>query len=86
MEQFETVIATFQPKVLHTLKPGCAPWIGKQGQWLASWIIEDGPYAGQWAMGIDIRDDTWRGFPAAWVPEEDLIINDANYSTGVVSP
>ena len=77
MEQFETVTATFQPKVLNTLRPGCELWIGKSGKWTASWIIEDGPYAGQWAMGVHVLDETWRYFPAAWTPEEDLVIDPA---------
>ena len=65
--------ATFNPKKLD-LKPGVAEYIGKEGIFQASWIIEEGePYAGQWAMSLMPHlSPGWEGYEYVWVPEEDL--------------
>jgi hypothetical protein len=75
MRSLQKVRAVFQPKNMSTLKPECLPWVGKAGTWMASWLMDkDDPFPGQWAMGIDFRDEVWKEFPASWVPEEDLVI------------
>lgn len=69
LEFCDTVVATFAPKRTDDLKPGAAEFIGQRCVWQAAWPIEEGPYAGQWAM-------TWYGDsprpPFAWTPLCDL--------------
>jgi hypothetical protein len=65
-DQFDGI---FEPKRLDTLKPENMPFIGRLIHWRCGWIIEDGIYAGQAAL----IPEPSSGFPAAWVPEEDVI-------------
>lgn len=72
MEQHTYVRATFTPKRLDDLKPEAKHFIGKAGVFQAGWIIEEGPYKGQWAMLPDL--ETSRRFHVGWVPEDDLTV------------
>lgn len=70
----DVVTATYAPARRDDLVDGAAAVIGIRGHWQASWIIEGGDYAGQWAMA-------WRGetaLPFAWVPLCDLADVDPN--------
>jgi hypothetical protein len=67
IQQYDEVEATFAPQRTDDLKPGCETWIGRRARWAAEWIIEDGPYQGQWAM---VQHET--GAPMAWSPLCDL--------------
>lgn len=71
MEQFDRVDATFTPKHLDTLRPEAIPWVGHRDVWEALWFIDDGPYAGQWAMGLTTYTRL------GWVPLEDLTVHGA---------
>jgi hypothetical protein len=74
MEQFDIITATFQPVKTSDLKEGMQEWIGRKERWKAQWIVEDGSYAGDWAM-IPIKDKEYRvhpEFPYLWVPLCDL--------------
>jgi hypothetical protein len=73
MIQYDRVLATFQPVRTDDLQPGVAAWIGRRLPWCAVFVVESGPYEGQWAMGpLDGLEDGNR-FPAAWwVPLCDL--------------
>ena len=71
MKQFDKVYARFNPRDLTTLRRGARPFVGLCTTWEAYWIIEEGPYSGQWAM---VARGWWdSGFPG-WVPEIDLSI------------
>ena len=70
LNQFDHILATFTPIDQETLSPGVADEIGWRGIWQAVWVIEEGEYAGQWAMAP-------RGAPAdlpsfAWAPFGEL--------------
>lgn len=65
LESFEAV---FSPRVVSDLQPGADLLVGERCEWQASWIIEDGPYAGEWACALVSP----RPAPFAWVPESDL--------------
>jgi len=72
MKQFDKVVATFTPQKTIDLKKKAIPWVGRTLEWEALWIIEDGEYAGQWAMGPNIDH---RPFPPfTWAPLCDLTI------------
>ena len=73
MEQFEQNIAAFLPQRTDDLREEMKPHIGSTYTWRASWIIEDGPYAGQWAM-VAVPDEHVgvTALPVYWVPESDL--------------
>jgi hypothetical protein len=76
MHQFDKVRAVFEPKRVDNLKPGAELWIGREGIFRASWLIEaDEDYGGQWAMSVP-RDwwDWSEPYPGSWVPECDLRI------------
>lgn len=73
MQQWDKIQATFRPVRTDTLASSAKAWIGWTGEWTVQWIIEDGPYTGQWSLnnwyptvGIDTR------LPMGWVPESDL--------------
>lgn len=68
IEQFDKIEAAYQPRRTDDLVDGAAEWIGKTTTWQASWIIEHGPYAGDWAMGAVGRECP----PFAWAPLCDL--------------
>jgi hypothetical protein len=66
LTQYDIVIATFQPGRTDDLRAGAREVIGYRGQWEAAWVIEDGPYEGQWAMVPEEH------LKFAWCPESDL--------------
>lgn len=67
-----TVRCKFSPVRADDLKVEMLPWIGKEGDFEALWIIDDdGDYAGQWAMRLP---RSWEISSAIWVPESDLTI------------
>lgn len=68
LEQFDRICAVFAPKRTDDLKPGVAAHIGRETEWEALWIIEEGAYAGQWAMAPRHGE----GWPMAWAPLGDL--------------
>lgn len=57
----------FRPKALDTLKPDVVQHIGKTIHVHAGWVVEEGPYAGQWAFVVEDRD-----ICIGWVPREDI--------------
>ncbi len=70
MNQFDVIRARFSPTTTATLKPEALPFIGMVANWKALWVIDHGPYEGQYAMGFipdGVQDPTF-----AWVPECDL--------------
>lgn len=50
LRQFDRVQARFQPKRTDDLRPGLEQWVGYEGTFEAMFEIEDGEYAGDWAM------------------------------------
>lgn len=68
MDFLEQVQATFAPARIDDLRSGLAESIGCRTTWQAAWMIEDGPYTGQWAMMPLPPGDLVVG----WVPECDL--------------
>lgn len=74
ISRFDRVMAVFSPKSTDTLKPEALKFIGAIGFFEALWIIDEGKYKGQWAMGIPKE---WGSPDFIWVPECDLqIITD----------
>ena len=72
IEQFDKIKAVFMPLKRDTLKEELFKYIGMSGKFEAVWIVELGPYEGQWAMTPDRNDPDWSGFEAVWIPLEDL--------------
>lgn len=70
VRQFDVVVAKFQPRRRDDLVPGASDLIGQQARWKASWLIEEGEYAGEWAMTM--LPDAGQFSPFAWVPSGDL--------------
>ena len=66
-KQFDKIIAAFEPIRRDDLRPGVDAWIGRATEWQAYWIIEDGQYAGDWAMVANGDRDF-----VGWVPSRDL--------------
>ena len=66
MKQFDKITAIFKPRNTSDLVRGAAEYIGKELHFAAAWKIEDGEYAGEWAM--QVIEDT----PFAWIPSGDL--------------
>lgn len=50
MRQYKKVKAIFNPKRKDDLQEHSKNCTGNVCEFIASWIIEDGPYKGQWAM------------------------------------
>lgn len=61
-------MATFAPIHVNDLRSGAAALIGRSGYFEALWVIDDGPYSGQWAFRFPPGWIT----QAVWAPEEDL--------------
>ena len=70
MKQFEVITASFTPQRIDDLQDDARDHVGKVYDWCASWIIEGGPYDGQWAMAPRPKDSVWPSI--GWVPECDL--------------
>lgn len=64
------VCATFRPRRREDirLKPGVEDWVGWQGIWEASWLIEEGPLAEEWHMTAIAPNP----LPFIWCPSGDL--------------
>lgn len=65
LEQFRGV---FLPRNVDNLTPSAQALIGKELTWLPAWIIEEGPYQGQWALQMVDPVPA----PFGWAPEEDV--------------
>jgi hypothetical protein len=65
-DPFDRRRARFTPKRTDDLSR-IAPPIGWEGDWMAAWVHEEGPYAGQMVWTAP-----WSERPFGWVPEEDL--------------
>jgi hypothetical protein len=65
------VDATFRPRRTDDLRAEAEPLIGWRGRWQAGWIIDEGPYAGEWHMAV--VDPV--PLPFAWAPSGDLDIH-----------
>lgn len=72
LNRHDIVVATFAPQRRDDLKDGGADFIGWRGEWQVCWEIEEGDYAGQWALA---PFPLWANEftpPFGWVPECDL--------------
>jgi predicted RNA-binding Zn-ribbon protein involved in translation (DUF1610 family) len=68
IRQFDEFRATFRPRRTDDLKPNAEAHVGARYLWCASWIIEEGPYTGQWACTpMEVISP-----PFGWVPLCDL--------------
>jgi hypothetical protein len=75
MEQFDRFVAEYQPQRRDDLKPEASRWIGWSGFWEATWVIEEGPYVGQFACAVDpVQEGAPPASALVWVPECDLSI------------
>lgn len=72
LQRFEKVTAHFTPKRLDDLKMGARQFIGEIAEFRALWIIEEGPYEGQWAMEVPREWDARSNGEFVWAPECDL--------------
>jgi len=68
MKRFDKVTAIFKPRRVDDLVPRAAEYIGKELHFSVGWKIEEGQFAGEWAM--QVVEDT----PFAWIPSGDLEI------------
>ena len=68
--QYTKIKGIFKPQKKETLRGEATPFIGKPLKFMAMWIIEDGPYEGQWAFQPRTMDD--KRVPMGWVPQEDI--------------
>lgn len=82
LQQFDYFPAEFQPRRRDDLSPAAAEWIGWAGIWEAAFLIDEGPYSGEFACTVKLkRDGTYSGgrpYPPAeafaWVPQFDLLL------------
>jgi len=68
-ELLEKIEATFTPIRRDNLRPDAERMIGKRLRLQAAWVVEEGPYAWQWAFTQADFDPTCF---IGWVPECDL--------------
>lgn len=75
MNQFDIIEGTYKPQRTDDLKPGAVQHIGRAGKWEAVWWIDEGPYAGQWAL----QPYQWEEMPTGlyWAPECDVEVEKA---------
>jgi hypothetical protein len=71
MNQYDTITAKFNPKKTSDLRPDAEQFIGQTFNWLATHVIESGPYKKQWSFMA--TDDKFPR-PVFSVPECDLEI------------
>lgn len=80
LEHLAPFAATFDPARADDLAPGVVEWIGWRGEWQASWLIQEGPYEGDWhCMTLPGQE----GPPPdvfVWAPSSDLTDIDARVS------
>lgn len=72
--QFDMIDATFSPKRTDDLTRGAKAWIGKRAEWEVLWEIDEGPYAGQMAVGLS-RPSRDEAPPFSWAPSCDFLIH-----------
>lgn len=80
LKQFDWFPATFKPQRTDDLKPTATEWIGWTGLWEAAYLIEEGPYEGEFACSVKLKSDGSYGSadhpPTSafvWVPQSDLV-------------
>lgn len=75
MKHYERVRATFTPRNRQDLREGADAWIGRELLWEAYWLIDEGTYKGEWAMGVigPEREQV----PFVWAPSVDLQVHGA---------
>lgn len=66
------VEAVYVPHNLEAAPPWALSRVGQRSKWLAKLVIEDGPYAGQWAMFPFPLPTTLDGPARGWVPLQHL--------------
>lgn len=67
MNQFDTVVGQFLPARADDLRDDAREQIGKALEWFVAWTIEEGQYAGQFAL---VPKQPVMG----WVPQCDVEI------------
>jgi hypothetical protein len=60
--------AVFAPRNENDLVSGASDFVGHVGLWERAWLVEDGPFDGEWACALLEP----RPAPFAWAPESDL--------------
>lgn len=70
-DRFEKFDAAFEPVRLDDLRDDASAWFGRVLTWQRMWLIENGPYEGQWACSA-YDGKSFAQTPFAWVPECDL--------------
>lgn len=86
LNKFDSVRVKFAPKRTDDLKPEMAWWIGRTFMALPHFIVDEGAYAGQWALMPDYEEQRAAGKNACgWIPECDLEFLDED-STSAVKP
>lgn len=70
-KQFDVVYAEFRPTRENDLAPGAAEWIGRRMRWQAMYVIEYGPFMGDWLMMPTLPPFP----PFAWAPSSDLDVS-----------
>lgn len=73
IELFDKITAVFSPRRTDDLIPAAEAWIGRKAVWEAYFVIEKGPYKGEWAMVLEGTDRLEA--PFAYVPLGDLLID-----------
>ena len=68
IQHLDNYRARLEPARRDDLKPEVEKFIGRDLLWQACWVIEHGPYEGQWAM--QLLTVKYEGF--LWVPFCDL--------------
>lgn len=58
-ETLERIVATFAPQRTDDLRPDFSLPVGYRGEWEALWVIERGPYEGQWCFWPTDRRSGW---------------------------
>ena len=71
LTQHQTVKCIFNPERTDDLYPEALEAIGKEFTLMASWIVEDGDYEGQWALTPRCKEGRKC---LGWVPEQDVTI------------
>jgi hypothetical protein len=71
LSELAVVDATFRPRRLDDLRSGVSGWIGSRWLWRADWIIDEGPYAGEWHM-TSLSTPS----PLFWAPSGDLEMHE----------
>ena len=72
MRQFDKRKGTFKPQRIDDLQDDVSACVGMHCTWEAIRLIEDGDYAGQWAMVPLLNANDMPNVPFAWTPECDI--------------